>query len=108
MLDNRARHRHGSGAATWNQRLPNLGAGLGPLEQGTPAYFCGGEIVAALKAYRAASPGTVKDFPLELADLARDPRMLAEVSYLSVLPVDPTKSRLGRDTQRKKAGGRRA
>ena len=50
----------------------------------------------------------MKDFPLELADLTRDPRMLAAVSYLSVLPVDPTKSRLGRDTQRKKAGGRRA
>ena len=47
------------------------------------------EIVAALKAYSDASPGTVKDFPLELADLAHDPRMLAEVSYLSVLPVDP-------------------
>ena len=47
------------------------------------------EIVAALKAYSNASPGTAKDFPLELADLRRDPRMLAEVSYLSVLPVDP-------------------
>ena len=47
------------------------------------------EIVAALKAYSNASPGTAMDFPLELADLRRDPRMLAEVSYLSVLPVDP-------------------
>ena len=47
------------------------------------------EIVAALKVYSNASPGTAKDFPLELADLRRDPRMLAEVSYLSVLPVDP-------------------
>ena len=47
------------------------------------------EIVAALKAYSDASPGTAKDFPLELADLRHDPRMLAEVSYLSVLPVDP-------------------
>ena len=49
----------------------------------------GDEIVTALKAYSNASPGTAKDFPLELADLRRDPRMLAEVSYLSVLPVDP-------------------
>ena len=47
------------------------------------------EIVAALNAYSTASPGTARDFPLELADLAHDPRMLAEVSYLSVLPVDP-------------------
>ena len=47
------------------------------------------EIVAALKAYSDASPGTAKDFPLELADLRHDPRILAEVSYLSVLPVDP-------------------
>ena len=47
------------------------------------------EIVAALKGYSNVSPGTAKDFPLELADLRRDPRMLAEVSYLSVLPVDP-------------------
>ena len=49
----------------------------------------GDEIVTTLKAYSNASPGTAKDFPLELADLRRDPRMLAEVSYLSVLPVDP-------------------
>ena len=47
------------------------------------------EIVAALNAYSAASPGTARDFPLELADLRRDPRMFAEVSYLAVLPVDP-------------------
>jgi hypothetical protein len=32
------------------------------------------EIVTALKAYRDASPGTAKEFPLELADLMRDPR----------------------------------
>jgi hypothetical protein len=48
-----------------------------------------GEIVAALNAYRAASPGTAKEFPLELADLRHDPRMLADVSYLAILPVDP-------------------
>ena len=48
-----------------------------------------GEIVAALNAYRAASPGTAKDFPLELADLQHDPLMLANVSHLAVLPVDP-------------------
>lgn len=49
----------------------------------------GNEIVGAIKTYRDVSPGTAKDFPLELADLRHDPRMLAEVSYLSVLPVDP-------------------
>ena len=48
-----------------------------------------GEIVTALKAYRDASPGTAKEFPLELADLVRDPRMLAEKRYLTTLPVDP-------------------
>ena len=49
----------------------------------------GNEIVAALKAYRDASPGTAKEFPLELADLMRDPRMLADKGYLAALPVDP-------------------
>ena len=47
------------------------------------------EIVTALKAYRDASPGTAMDFPLELADLAHDSRLLAEKSYLSAVPVDP-------------------
>ena len=47
------------------------------------------EIVTALKAYRDASPGTTKDFPSELTDLLHDPRMLADKSYLSTLPVDP-------------------
>ena len=49
----------------------------------------GSEIVAALLAYRDASPGTAKEFPLELADLKRDSRMLAEKVYLATLPVDP-------------------
>ena len=47
------------------------------------------EIVVALKAYSNASPGTAKEFPLEFTDLMRDPRMLADKSYLRVLPVDP-------------------
>jgi hypothetical protein len=47
------------------------------------------EIISALKAYRDASPGTAKEFPLELADLMRDPRMLADRSYMSTLPIDP-------------------
>ncbi len=47
------------------------------------------EIVAALKAYRDGSPGTATEFPLELADLSRDPRMLSDTSYLATLPVDP-------------------
>ena len=47
------------------------------------------EIVAALTAYSLASPGTAKDFPLELSDLKHDPRMLADKSYLAILPVDP-------------------
>lgn len=49
----------------------------------------GEEIVIALKVYRDASPGTAKEFPLELADLKRDPRMLAEKVYLATLPIDP-------------------
>ncbi len=49
----------------------------------------GNEIVAALKAYRDASPGTAKEFPNQLADLMRDPRMLADKGYLATLPVDP-------------------
>ena len=49
----------------------------------------GDEIVTALKAYRNASPGTAKGFPLELADLAHDPHLLADNSYLLNLPVDP-------------------
>ena len=47
------------------------------------------EIVVALKAYSNASPGTAKEFPLELAGLAHDPRMLAGKSYLTALPLDP-------------------
>jgi hypothetical protein len=47
------------------------------------------EIVTALKAYRDASPGTAKEFPLELADLMRDPRTLADKSYIATLPIDP-------------------
>lgn len=49
----------------------------------------GSEIVSALNAYSAASPGTAREFPLELADLKRDPRMLTEKGYLATLPVDP-------------------
>lgn len=49
----------------------------------------GSEIVSALNAYSAASPGTAREFPLELADLKRDPRMLAEKVYLATLLVDP-------------------
>lgn len=55
----------------------------------------GSEIVSALNAYSAASPGTAREFPLELADLKRDPRWLAsghmpaEKGYLATLPVDP-------------------
>jgi hypothetical protein len=48
-----------------------------------------GEIVTAIKVYRDASPGTAKEFPRALADLSHDPRMLADVSYLATLPVDP-------------------
>ena len=47
------------------------------------------EIVTTLKAYRDGSPGTAKEFPLELADLSRDPRMLSDTRYLPTLPVDP-------------------
>ena len=37
----------------------------------------GDEIVTALRAYRDASPGTAKTYPLQLGDLYRDPRGLA-------------------------------
>jgi hypothetical protein len=47
------------------------------------------EIVIALKAYRDASPGTDKTYPLQLLDITRDPRMLADKGYLLSLPVDP-------------------
>lgn len=49
----------------------------------------GEEIVTGLKAYREASPGTAKEFPLELIDLLHDPRMLSDRKYLTALPVDP-------------------
>lgn len=49
-----------------------------------------GEVIAkALRTYRDASPGSAKDFPTELTDLLHDPRMLADKSYLTTLPVDP-------------------
>jgi hypothetical protein len=49
-----------------------------------------GEVMAkALQNYRDASPGSAKDFPTELTDLLHDPRMLADKSYLTTLPVDP-------------------
>ena len=47
------------------------------------------EIVVALKAYHHASPGTDKSYPLQLLDITRDPRMLADKGYLLSLPVDP-------------------
>lgn len=62
------------------------------------------EIVTALKAYRDASPGTAKEFPQELADLMRDPRMLADKGYLTVLPVDPISLRQEWGTIRDKDG----
>ena len=52
------------------------------------------EIVTALKAYRDASPGTAKEFPLMLDDLKHDPRMLADKAYLTTLPVDPITQKL--------------
>ena len=49
-----------------------------------------GEVIAkALRTYRDASPGSAKDFPTELTDLLHDPRMLADKSYFTTLPVDP-------------------
>lgn len=47
------------------------------------------EIVTALRAYRDASSGTTKEFPLILADLQHDSRLLADKAYLVTLPVDP-------------------
>ena len=60
------------------------------------------EIVTALNTYRAASPGTAKEFPLALTDLMRDPRMLVDKSYLSNLPVDPITKKQEWDVVRNK------
>ena len=49
----------------------------------------GSEIVAALEAYRAHSPGSAKELPRSLEDLQHDPRQLAEIGYLNSVPIDP-------------------
>ena len=67
-----------------------LGTGLETyLNQERRLVTAGQEIVTALAAYRAASPGSAKELPRNLEDLLHDPRMLADKSYLSTLPVDP-------------------
>ena len=59
------------------------------LNQERRLVSAGKEIVAALEAYRAASPGSAKELPHSLEDLKHDPRQLAEIGYLTTLPVDP-------------------
>ena len=49
----------------------------------------GEEIVTVLRAYRDASPGTAKTYPIQLSDLYRDPRMLADKGDLLAIPLDP-------------------
>lgn len=63
------------------------------LNQERRLVAAGNEIVTALAAYRAASPGTAKELPLNLNDLMHDPRMLADKGYLTALPVDPVAQR---------------
>ena len=59
------------------------------LNQERRLVSAGKEIVAALEAYRANSPGSAKELPRSLEDLKHDPRQLAEIGYLTTLPVDP-------------------
>ena len=59
------------------------------LNQERRLVSAGNEIVAALEAYRANSPGSAKELPRSLEDLKHDPRQLAEIGYLTSLPVDP-------------------
>ena len=67
-----------------------LGTGLETyLNQERRLVSAGQEIVAALEAYRAASPGSAKELPRDLSELLHDPRMLADKGNLSTLPVDP-------------------
>ena len=67
-----------------------LGTGLETyLNQERRLVNAGNEIVTALEAYRAASPGSAKELPRSLDDLLHDPRMLADKGYLLTLPVDP-------------------
>ena len=67
-----------------------LGTGLETyLNQERRLVTAGQEIVTALAAYRAASPGSAKELPRDLSELLHDPRMLADKGYLATLPVDP-------------------
>ena len=67
-----------------------LGRGLETyLNQERRLVTAGQEIVTALAAYRAASPGSAKELPRDLSELLHDPRMLADKGYLATLPVDP-------------------
>ena len=67
-----------------------LGTGLETyLNQKRRLVTAGQEIVTALAAYRAASPGSAKELPRDLSELLHDPRMLADKGYLATLPVDP-------------------
>lgn len=59
------------------------------LNQERRLVSAGHQIVTALEAYRANSPGSAKELPRALEDLLHDPRMLADKGYLTTLPVDP-------------------
>ena len=59
------------------------------LNQERRLVSAGHQIVTALEAYRANSPGSAKELPRALEDLLHDPRMLADQGYLTTLPVDP-------------------
>ena len=81
-----------------------LGTGLETyLNQERRLVSAGHDIVTALKAYRAASPGSAKELPHSLDDLLHDPRMLADKGYLTTLPVDPMTQKQEWDVIKNKA-----
>lgn len=68
-------------AASWQTRLQR--------ERERALLQTGMAYVAALESYRTASPGNVKQFPAELAELVRDPRFVGVRRHMRQLYTDP-------------------
>lgn len=76
-----------------------LGLGLGKClevysasvqrEKEAELIYVGGLYRNAIKQYYLSSPGSLKKYPLRLADLLKDPRSLATRRYLRQLYLDP-------------------
>ena len=73
---------------------PRLPLGAAWPERRTGIGSWGDEIAVAIKQYKDSSPGASKDYPTALADVMRDPRMLADTGYLNALPVDPVTEKM--------------